>query len=185
MSELQTIEVKLWDRLPEEPDNAWFAFQYYIQLPLPRYYKQVVEAMGVSAPTVKRWGTKYRWRDRSEAYDRAALGMVTAQERDMVLKDLQLSVMQDAAQDYKRMRDLWLASVETLLEVQADSEDGGYVKGTEIKALFQARSTLDIMARRLARMPMSFIATEEDGLLEDESNFVLTATGPVKVDDDE
>lgn len=181
MSNLQTVEErKMWDRLPEEPDNAWFAFQYYLQLPLPRYYKQVEQAMGVSAPTVKRWGTKYSWRNRSEAWDRAALGMVTTAERDLVLKDLQLSVMQDAAQDYKRMRDLWMNTMEEL-------ESMGYVKGSEIKSLFQARSTLDTMARRLARMPMSFIAVEEDGLLEEEAEYALTPKGPVKVieDDDE
>ena len=57
---------------PDEPSRAAEAFAYYSSLPPERRsYAEVAREFGVSLPTVNRWGSKGKWRQRVQQRDLA------------------------------------------------------------------------------------------------------------------
>jgi hypothetical protein len=69
----RTQGAEYWDRLPEEPGKAWFAFQTYLYLGPTRSLSKVVRELVAKRSYTKqleRWSRQYSWVDRAEAWDR-------------------------------------------------------------------------------------------------------------------
>lgn len=151
---------KPWDRLPKEGDKAWIAFQIFLNLPAPRRLQEVADRLGYSSKEmVARWSSRYGWTVRAGHYDNALMGIPTPQERDETLGMLQTNVLIDAKTDYESLREAWNAALDALM----DSDVAPSAK--ELKDLADARKSIDLMARRMARMPTTIRPSgEEDGL---------------------
>src|SRR5919112_6098710 len=67
---------ELWDRLENEPDRAYRAFECFLNLPsgertLLEAYRQHVGNPDAAKPsdTWSRWSSQFAWRERAAAYD--------------------------------------------------------------------------------------------------------------------
>lgn len=169
-----------WDRLPDETDKAWTAFQVYLDLPRPRRYKDVADKTNRHVSQVGAWGMKYKWVARAGAWDNSQMGVLTPDQRDEALGGYQLTIIADAHEDYNRLRSLWVDALERAASLLDDEQTP--TKPGDIKALIQARNQLDLMARRTARMPMSFTAQEDDGLKEDKTYYLDVDNGPMEIE---
>lgn len=170
------VDKKPWDRLENEPDKAWSAFQVFLNMSKPRRLGLMSAQYGFSDKSVRMWSAKYKWTIRSKLYDNTLMGVPTPEERAATLGALQINIIQDAHSDYIALRDAWRSLVDKLLE-------SGDATPREIKDLAEARSKLDIMARRTARMPTSILPEQEqDGLADDDGTaWILDPQkGPVK-----
>ena len=151
---------KPWDRLPNEGDKPWSAFQIFLNLPAPRRLQEVADRVGHSTKDlVARWSSKFSWTERAGYYDNALMGIPTPAERDETLAMLQTNVLIDAKSDYEILRDVWLDTVHAMVESDVAPS------AKELKDMADARKSIDLMARRMARMPTTIRpAGEEDGV---------------------
>ena len=60
---------QLWERYEKESSKAYAAFCIYRDLGVDRSYEQVQKKCGKSARLIARWGSKYNWVARCQAYD--------------------------------------------------------------------------------------------------------------------
>ncbi|MBD2336134.1 hypothetical protein H6G64_03895 [Calothrix sp. FACHB-156] len=61
-----------WERLPGEPQKAWFGFVAYRDLGRDRSYARACVAMGRTPgyrKVLEKWSIKFGWRERVDAYD--------------------------------------------------------------------------------------------------------------------
>lgn len=58
-----------WGRQEHEGGRAYGAFQCYLRLGTSRSYARVGQTLGKSKALIERWGTKYGWQIRAQAYD--------------------------------------------------------------------------------------------------------------------
>lgn len=79
-----------WERLDEEPEQAWAAFQLFLRLPVPRTQKKASDACGYSISQVKTWMYGFDWRERAAEWDeeqaRAETRAILA-ERERIAKE--------------------------------------------------------------------------------------------------
>ena len=61
---------RLWDRLPQESDQAWAAFREYRDLGLTRTVQRVADIVGKSAAHIFTYSSRYDWRRRVIAYEK-------------------------------------------------------------------------------------------------------------------
>ena len=61
----------IWERRKGEKKKQRQAFEKYLVMPV-RSYKILAEDMGTSERTIRRWATKWGWKQRVEAFDLAA-----------------------------------------------------------------------------------------------------------------
>ena len=172
MGELQTLDHNMpWGRQQNETDKAWARFQVYLDLGPTRSYGKVAEITGTSIDNIKYLGRKYDWVYRSEMFDNNMRGVMMPEERDAALAQLQGTILQQSVADYRKMRDAWLQALEQEMEKEE-------IDVSNVTKLVKTRSTLDIMARRMGRMPLTFSAKEEDPYenIEDKQ-FVLDMEG--------
>ena len=73
---MDTEKKELWDRLENEPERAYRAFESYLRLPsgertILTAYRSQVGNPEASKPsdTWSRWSSQYAWRERAAAYD--------------------------------------------------------------------------------------------------------------------
>ncbi len=73
---MDTESKELWDRLENEPERAYRAFECYLDLPsgertiLEAYRSHVGNPQAVkSSDTWSRWSSQFAWRERAAAYD--------------------------------------------------------------------------------------------------------------------
>jgi hypothetical protein len=73
---METDKKELWDRLENEPDRAYRAFEVFLTLPsgertLLEAYRRHVENPGAAKPsdTWSGWSNAFAWRERAAAYD--------------------------------------------------------------------------------------------------------------------
>lgn len=59
---------RLWERLPGESRQAYHAFTIYRDMQGERSYTLVARTVPCSRPLIGRWGSKWRWQRRLEAY---------------------------------------------------------------------------------------------------------------------
>lgn len=171
--DLSNIEIpKIWERMSTETDKSYAAFELYLSLHPPRRYSVVAEMMGKSDSLIRRWGAQHSWVTRSEAFDNAKRGVLPAVIRDAAIDAFQQSIIIESADDYSLMRDAWR---EKLADVMANG------KASDLAALFKARATLDLMARRTARMPSNFTAVEQTKK-EEPTRYYLGPDGPVEIE---
>jgi hypothetical protein len=62
---------KAFERMPRETDPAWFAFKKYRDME-KRSLIKLGKSLGKSRALVEGWSSKWRWRERVVAWDRAA-----------------------------------------------------------------------------------------------------------------
>jgi hypothetical protein len=76
-----------WDKLPEESEKQFLAFQFFLQLGPERTQAAMAEAGLACRNTITEWYRRFSWADRSAAYDASNLTIQeSALERD--LRDL-------------------------------------------------------------------------------------------------
>ena len=66
---LDTNDRTLWDRLPGESPRAWNAFVTFRDLAERRTLKAVAEVLNCSVQNIHRWSDRWRWSERTLAYD--------------------------------------------------------------------------------------------------------------------
>ena len=90
---------KPWDRLPNEGDAPWAAFEHYrMSRPEDRTVAATAKALGRARRTHLNYCLKYKWRDRVKAWDKAQaaaydeeilnIARVKAREQMSILDDL-------------------------------------------------------------------------------------------------
>jgi len=157
-------EQRPWERMEREGEKPWAAFQIFLNLPAPRRLQEVADRVGHSSKElVSRWSSRYKWTARSLAYDNALMGIPTPAERDETLAMLQTNVLIDAKSDYEKLREAWNVLLDGMLDGEVE------MSAKAVKDLADARKSIDLMARRMARMPTTIRAAgEEDGLTDGE-----------------
>jgi hypothetical protein len=58
-----------WDRLPEERDKPYTAFQVYLNLGVSRSLLKVAAELSKSEALIKRWSAEFGWVERARAFD--------------------------------------------------------------------------------------------------------------------
>lgn len=66
-----TDEIKPWDRLPDETEPAYEAFQVYLDLGLKRSLPRAAAQVGKNKTLLANWSSKYGWRERARQWDSA------------------------------------------------------------------------------------------------------------------
>ena len=57
-----------WDRIGDESDQAYGAFRTFLLDP-QRNFSSVARTVGKNRGLIARWGSRYHWRDRADAWD--------------------------------------------------------------------------------------------------------------------
>jgi hypothetical protein len=90
---MDTQERELWDRLENEPERAYRAFECFLSLPsnertLLAAYRQHVGNPDAAKPsdTWSAWSSEFAWRERAAAYD-DHLGSVRREAHEQVIKE--------------------------------------------------------------------------------------------------
>lgn len=66
-----TDEIKPWDRLPDETEPAYEAFQAYLDLGVKRSHRLVAGQVGKGSALISKWSTAHGWRERARQWDSA------------------------------------------------------------------------------------------------------------------
>jgi hypothetical protein len=145
-----------WNRLSNEPQKAWEAFQLFIRLPtIDRKYTTVAKALKKHLSQIKMWGRKYHWQSRAANYD-AFLAQSEAETYSKELGLLQAVVTQQELEDVNRLRDAWSKALDT-----ANAENT--MTPLEMNRLTVARQGISILARRATRMQTTYKEPDEPG----------------------
>ncbi len=105
-------ELLPWERLEDEPEDAWDAFRRFRDMSTPR---QVKYAATVQASTIFAWAGEWRWQERVSAYDRHTDGIRRAQ-REETLKQSEedrmvaaIAMLAGAEELFNRELQKWIA----------------------------------------------------------------------------
>lgn len=74
---------RLWDRWEGESDEAYEAFQAYLNMGTGRTLERVNQEYTKSIPLLKRWSSAYKWQERIAAYDSS----IVEEARDQAIKE--------------------------------------------------------------------------------------------------
>ncbi len=157
----------IWERLPDETDFAWAAFETYRDMPLvgKRYERRSYGNLAVkiehkSETTIQGWARKYKWRDRVRAYD-ASRSRAMTEMRSVGLQEYKVQVVEELTQQVFTIKDI---ANRVLLELQRRTEDNldkmdvkelnDVIKG--LKSAQEVVKGADDLARRAASMPTTF-----------------------------
>lgn len=173
MSSTSMMEtLPIWERLPDETDFAWAAFETYRDMPLvgKRYERRSYGNLAMkidhkSETTIQGWARKYRWRDRVKAYD-ATRSRAMTEMRSVGIQEYKVQVVEELTQQVFTIKDI---ANRVLMELQRRAEDNLETLETKelndiIKGLKGAQEVVkgaDDLARRAANMPTTF--TSEQG----------------------
>ena len=114
-------KTKPWERLKNETDAAFSAFKTYLELD-ERNYPKVAEKLSKSIPLIKRWASKFDWKNRAVAWDNSLLEELRIKEKQNLSKTIrrqlkELKNFQEKAADGLNQKDLSKASVKSLNEM--------------------------------------------------------------------
>ena len=165
MSESSMEQVRAWDRLPEETNKSWEAFQVYISLPIVgdiderRSLKNTADRLGLaSTSSVEIWSSKYEWVARSSAYD-TYMGAKSITLREATLAELQNAVINSLSMQLGQLNKL----IEEKIVKMVSSMNGAEPpSAADIKRMAEALHIKDDLARRLAHLPTSFISEKAE-----------------------
>lgn len=68
---------RIFERLKDETDKAFRAFNIFLELGKDRTLPNVARALSVSKQNLQRWSSKYNWIERAAAYDKYIQESVT------------------------------------------------------------------------------------------------------------
>lgn len=172
MSNTSMVEATpIWERLNDETDNAWAAFQVYMDMPLVgkrherrSYGNLAAKIEHRSETTIQGWARKYRWRDRVKAYDRYR-GKAQAEIRAVGIEEYKAQVVEELTQQVygikdianKVLQELHRRAEEDLQELET-KELIDIVKG--LKGATEVVKQADDLARRAASMPTTYTSDQ-------------------------
>lgn len=133
----------LWERLPDEPANAYTAFKVYLEMGVKRTQIAVAEATGASKNGVNNWAKRWDWERRVGAYD-AAMLQARFRQDTKILRTYQEQVVTTALEDYMLMRRRWREIME---------QDGEALTPNQLQMMVSARASMDSLARRAVQLP--------------------------------
>lgn len=107
--------MEIWERQADEPHAAFCAFKCYLEL-RPRSVTKVAEKIQKSAPLVRRWSSKYDWRERARAWDNSIL----EQAREMVIAEQGKEYMRQW-REAQELREAAFAAIMELLNAKRGS----------------------------------------------------------------
>lgn len=169
------IEIRPWNRQPDENEEPYEAFLIYRDMPMPRALRAVADQLGKQYSLISRWKRLHRWDERVRLYD-AFMLTSTDDGKIAVLNAIQNTVLQEAALDYRSLRALWERELHRLEVAQVGDDTV-----TSLHALIRARDSLDRFARRTARMPVTYKQTDSADE-DDNAQWILSPeTGPQKL----
>jgi len=118
---LANDKTKLWERLKNETDAAFSAFKVYLELE-ERSYQKVAEKLRKSCTLIRRWATKFDWKNRAVAWDNSLLEELRMREKQNLSKTIRrqlkdLKNFQERAAEGLNQKDLSKASVKSLNEM--------------------------------------------------------------------
>lgn len=145
-----------WHQRENETSQAFEAFVAYRDLQGDRRLRYAAEKVGKHMSNIKRWSARHGWVDRVRLYD-AWLTNVSDEERTAQLGGLKTSILVDESNDYRRLRNLWLAQLEEVEDLIEEGEivDRQIVLDT-IGKLAKTRREIDSLGRRAAKMPTTY-----------------------------
>lgn len=157
-------EVRPWDRLPQESDRNWEAFQAYLHMPKPRPPMiKFCKKFDVAYITFRGWASRNFWKDRITAYDSYVHRRQMAIEigEDQAVPQVAKSeIVVAEKEDYDKLREGWTKAADAVLR----KIEGGDELAEAIVALNQlalARQRIQVLARRAAKMPFTYAARDE------------------------
>jgi hypothetical protein len=111
------VEAKPWEQLPGESGPAHAAFLAYRDLGQCRSFAATARALGRHESLMRRWATRYRWRERARAWD-----LHETREQETVVRQQQETLLRERLADLDRMGRACLLFFRTL--VRRDPETG-------------------------------------------------------------
>lgn len=144
-----------WSQLPEESDRAYSAFRVWLEQEPPRLHKRVVE-QGYARKSVREWKRKYRWIERTLAYD--TFVQRRQLEAELAQNEAQNADYSEAITNSLRAK---LSTIDMILNEELQAIRAAQVEGEEldvlrVKRLLTAIGEADSLARRSAAMPTAF-----------------------------
>ena len=103
-------DLKPWDRQKGESPLAYQAFLAYRDLGEARSFVGAAHALGKSNSLVRRWATRYDWRDRAWAYD-----VAQAREAEEALRQQREESLRRQARDSDQLQRLAMARLSGLI----------------------------------------------------------------------
>lgn len=148
-----------WERLPNESDEAWEAFNHYLRLSpvgndpeTKRTIANCAAQLGKERVQVSRWSAHNAWVERARAFDNN-MSVVTV---DMVARDLAAYQKQLVVDETSALSALTVVMSKLIAQTDEQLTNGEPVKLSEINQLMKATEILFNMRRRAARMPIEY-----------------------------
>ncbi len=176
----------IWERLPDETDFAWAAFEQYRDMPLVggRYDRRsygnlAMKIQHKSETTIQGWARKYQWRNRVKAFD-AHQGRARTEMRIVGIDAYRTQVVEELTQQVFIIKD---TANRVLMELSRRAEDSMESLATKdlieivrgLKGATEVVKEADNLARRAAAMPTTFTtAVGEDA----EPDIIEFSVGP-------
>lgn len=163
--------LKIWERLPQETDKSWAAFQIYREMPTfgakaeKRSLGNLARKLGYTdAQQVTKWSGVYDWQARCRAYD-AHVGTEIMTIREVALAEYQQAVVSSLG--------LQLAVLDEIInQALKDMKEQDTPDPLDVKRLVSAIHEKDDLARRAGSMPTAFIRAEAE-IPVDEHLFII------------
>jgi hypothetical protein len=119
---------ELWDRLENEPERAYRAFECFLGLPsgertLLEAYRRHVDNAGAVKPsdTWSRWSNSFAWRERAAAYD-DHLASVRREAHEQVIKEQAEKQAREVEKVRGRYNELMSVAFEVAMQWFEDSD---------------------------------------------------------------
>jgi len=110
-------EPKLWEQMPGESGPAYAAFLAYRDMGATRTYVATARSLRRHESLIRRWATRYRWRERAWRWDVQQAG-----QDEAAVRQQREGVLQERLEDLDRMGRACLAFFRTM--VRRDPETG-------------------------------------------------------------
>lgn len=172
-----------WSQLPEESDRAYSAFKLWLEQEPPRLHKRVV-AQGYARESIREWKRKYRWDERTRAYD--AFVQRRELEAELAQKEAQNVDYGEAITNALRAK---LSTIDTILNEELQAIRAAQVEGEEldvlrVKRLLSAIGEADSLARRSAALPTAYRSKSVEDVPRDVAPQVYEIGGDDEEDDE-
>lgn len=181
-----------WSQRPNESEKAYQGFRTYLELDTPRTLGAAAEKLGKHVSQMNQWSTKYQWLSRAQQYDAWVAGQ-TDNARAEALVLFQGQVLMDEVSDYQTLTTIWNEMVSRFIETGGFLVAGDEVEGLpptteetlkQFKHLAQIRLVIDNMARKAAKLPNTYRASEvksDGGKALDEVIMLSYDNGPMRL----
>lgn len=150
----QNTEPKAWDQQEKESNKGYNYFLQFLRLGPDRKIGALAAQTGKSQRLLYYFSREHKWFERARAYDEWLEGerQKDYMEDNPVMRNPVKQITADLLQDYTTLLLEWRNRF-----IEVVNADGG-VDTKELKTLIDMRDTLDILARRAARMPTTYHA---------------------------